>query len=69
MSQEHYKLTIELKDTSFSSLIGGLEEILKYLKRDEDKIESGEKLAYQSSYDEGFHNGEYSASIETASSL
>lgn len=64
MSQT-YKLTIQLQDTSYASLMGGLNEILEKLKQDEDRIQVGEKLTYESSYEEETHNGEYLAVIET----
>lgn len=64
MSQ-HYQLDIKFQDTSYFSLIRGLEEILEKLKNDEEKIQFGEKLVYESSYVDEPDNGKYLSTIET----
>lgn len=64
MSQ-HYQLSVQFQDTSYFSLVRGLEEILERLKQDEDKIQFGEKLIYDSSYNDETDKGKYLATIET----
>ncbi|MCP3658508.1 MAG: hypothetical protein GY734_21835 [Herbaspirillum sp.] len=64
MSQ-HYQLSVQFQDTSYFSLIRGLEEILEKLKQDEEKIQFGEKLTYESSYADEPDNGKYLTTIET----
>lgn len=46
-------------------MIRGLEEILEKLKQDEEKIQFGEKLTYESSYADEPDNGKYLTIIET----
>lgn len=64
MSQ-HYQLSVQFQDTSYFSLIRGLEEILERLKQDEGKIQFGEKLIYDSFYNDETDKGKYLATIET----
>lgn len=64
MSQ-HYQLSVQFQDTSYFSLIRGLEEILEKLKQDEEKIQFGEILTYESSYADEPDNGKYLTTIET----
>lgn len=63
MSQ-HYQLSVQFQDTSYFSLIRGLEEILERLKQDENKIQFGEKLIYDSFYNDETDKGKYLAIIE-----
>lgn len=57
-------LTIQITDTSYPSLVGGLKEIVSKIEKDEDKIQIGEECKYESSYDEKEHYGKYIANIK-----
>lgn len=57
-------LTIQISDTSYASLFGGLKEILSKIEKDEDKIQIWEECKYESSYHEKEHHGKYIANIK-----
>ena len=66
LNRINYTMTIDFKDTSYFSIVRGLEEILERIKNDEDTIQLGNTVEYNESYNIDTDNGNYKVKITSS---